>query len=301
MIDKLKAIPILFTLFLVNCIFRFISVDTVWKFGEYLGTLCYRLMPKRRAIVDFNMEVVAKHTQAFSPTPELTESIFQRNIANLACTLKTYGMKPKQLAEVIDINVSPSFHQAVADNSGAIICLAHMGNWEILSKLMPLVDPSPERFGAIYRPLDSKAADDYVAAQRKEYNCEMFPKTTPLGTLSTFVREGGVLGILADQRSGKAKKNSRPFFGKDSARSKLPAVLHLRTSAPLFSLAVYSPTPGRWSIDILPIELPDSKLTTDEVVGHITKSYEQSFSSHLLDVFWLHSYWVSHRKNKNQQ
>lgn len=291
MIDKLKAIPILFTLFLVNFIFRFISVETVWKLGECLGTLCYRLMPKRRAVVDYNMEVVATATKSFTPSPELTESIFQRNIANLACTLKTYGMKPNQLADLIDINVDSSFHQAVANNSGAIICLAHMGNWEILSKLMPLVDPSPERFGAIYRPLDSKAADKYVTDQRKEYNCEMFPKSTPLGTLSTFIREGGVMGILSDQRSGRPKKNNRSFFGEKSARSKLPAVLHKRTNAPLFSLAVHSSTPGRWIIDILPILLPDKKLTTDEVVEHITLSYERDFSAHLIEVFWLHRYW----------
>ncbi|PQJ27656.1 lysophospholipid acyltransferase family protein [Rubritalea profundi] len=292
MLDRLKAIPILLTLFLVNAVFRFISVRTVWNIGECLGTLCYRIMPKRRAIVDFNMEIVAKHTQAFTPSPELTESIFQRNIANLSCTLKTYGMKPKQLEKVIDVNVSPSFHQAVKDKSGAIMCLGHMGNWEILTKLMPLVEPTPAHFGAIYRPLDSKAADRYVANQRKEYNCEMFPKRTPLGTLSTFIREGGVMGILADQRSGRPKKANRPFFGRDSARSKLPAVLHLRTGAPLFTLSVYSQTPGRWTIEILPINLPDKKLTTDDVVENITAGYERNFSAHLLDVFWLHRYWV---------
>jgi KDO2-lipid IV(A) lauroyltransferase len=292
MIDRLKAIPILLTLFLVNTIFRFVSVKTVWNLGECLGTLCYRMMPKRRAVIDFNMKVVASSTQGFTPTPELTESIFQRNIANLSCTLKTYGMTPHQLADYIDINVSPSFHQAVKDNTGAILCLAHMGNWEILSKLMLLVEPKPERFGAIYRPLDSKAADDYVANQRKEYNCEMFPKSTPLGTLSTFIRDGGVMGILADQRSGRPKKANRPFFGRDSARSKLPAVLHLRTGAPLFTLSVHSPTPGRWTIDILPINLPDKKLSTDEIVENITAGYERNFSAHLLDVFWLHSYWV---------
>lgn len=291
MLDRLKAIPILLTLFLVNAVFRFISVRTVWNIGECLGTLCYRLMPKRRAIVDFNMEVVANHTQDFTPTPELTESIFQRNIANLSCTLKTYGMKPKQLEKVIDVNVSPSFHQAVKDKSGAIMCLGHMGNWEILTKLMPLVDPVPEHFGAIYRPLDSKAADRYVANQRKEYNCEMFPKSTSIGKLSTFLRKGGVLGILADQRSGGAK-NARPFFGMNSERSKLPAVLHLRTGAPLFCLSVSSPVEGRWSVSIEPIDIEETSPTTDTVVAAITRAYEKIFSENILDVFWLHRYWV---------
>ena len=171
------------------------------------------------------------------------------------------------------------------------MCLGHMGNWEILTKLMPLVDPVPEHFGAIYRPLDSKAADRYVANQRKEYNCEMFPKSTSIGKLSSFLRKGGVLGILADQRSGGAK-NARPFFGMNSERSKLPAVLHLRTGSPLFSLSVSSEKVGRWTVSIEPISIEEETPTTDDVVKAITAAYEKNFSKHLLDVFWLHRYWV---------
>lgn len=291
MIDRLKAIPILFAIWLVNFVFRFIKVESAWKIGECLGTLCCRLMPKRRDIIDYNMSVVAKSTGDFSPSPVLTESIFQRNCANLACTLKTYGMSPAQLSKCLDIKVSDAFTHALEQSSGAVLCLAHMGNWEVLSKIAPLVSEKFVNFGAIYRPLDSKVADDYVAEQRSEYQCQMFPKSTPMGNLSTFVREGGILGILADQRSGGAK-NARPFFGENSERSKLPAVLHLRTGAPLFCVSVSSPTIGSWEISIDPIEVEPSEPTTDQVVEAITAAYETSFRKNLLDVFWLHRYWV---------
>lgn len=293
MIDKIKAIPILLALWIVNGIFRFISVETAWNIGECIGTLCHKLMPKRRASIAYNMEVVSKAHPEIQATPELTKKIFQRCCANLICSIKTYGMTPEQLKPHIEIQSCPEFDQAIRTNSGAILCLAHMGNWEVLSKISPLMLPEPKKFGAIYRPLDSKAADDYVANQRKQYNCQMFPKTTPMGTLSTFIREGGVLGILADQRSGKHKKNSRPFFGVESARSKLPAVLHLRTGSLLFNVSVISPAPGKWLISVTTIPTLSEKLTTDEVVAHITQGYEHSFSENLLDVFWLHRYWKS--------
>ncbi|MFC4991173.1 lysophospholipid acyltransferase family protein [Rubritalea tangerina] len=291
MIDRLKAFPIILAIALVNTVFRFIRVESAWKIGECLGTLCYRIMPSRRAIIDYNMEVVSNATQDFNPNAPLTESIFQRNCANLACSLKTYGMTPQQLTDCVDISISPEFRQAIQSNSGAILCLAHMGNWEILSKISSLVDPEPEKFGAVYRPLDNKAADDYVAQQRQEYNCQMFSKSTPMGTLSTFIREGGILGILADQRSG-GMKNARPFFGVDSERSKLPAVLHLRTGAPLFSVAVSSPEPAKWRVEIIPIPTDVSDINVDDAVTLITSSYEKNFRSNLLDVFWLHRYWV---------
>lgn len=295
MIDKLKAIPILLALWIVNGIFRFISVETAWNLGECLGSLCHKIMPKRRAIIAHNMAVVSKARPEIEATTELTKQIFQRCCANLVCSIKTYGMTPEQLTPHIELQSCPEYDQAVRTNSGAILCLAHMGNWEVLSKVSSLMQPEPKNFGAIYRPLDSKAADSYVANQRKKYNCQMFPKSTPMGTLSTFIREGGVLGILADQRSGKRKKNGRPFFGVESARSKLPAVLHLRTAAPLFNVSVSSPSPGKWRITIAAVPTLSEKLTTDEVVTQITQGYEHSFSENLLDVFWLHRYWNTQR------
>ena len=298
MIDKLKAIPILLALWIVNGIFRFISVETAWNLGECIGSLCYKIMPKRRAIIAYNMEVVSKAQPEIVPSDQLTKDIFQRSCANLVCSIKTYGMTPEQLKSHIEIKSCPEYDEAIHSNSGAVLCLAHMGNWEVLSKISSLMQPSPEKFGAIYRPLDSKAADDYVAKQRQEYNCQMFPKTTPMGTLSTFIREGGILGVLADQRAGRNDKNARPFFGQNSSRSKLPAVLHLRTTAPLFSVSVYSDKPAHWVIEVLPVSLPEGKMTTDEVVAAVTKNYEDSFSSHLLDPFWLHRYWVINRKER---
>lgn len=292
MLTKITAIPIVFTIWLVNAIFRFIKIESTWTLGECLGSLCYRLMPKRRKIVEYNMQVVAASDPRIIPSAALTESIFQRNIANLTCSLKTYGMTPQQLAKCVDIEVSDEFHEVIKNKQGAILCLAHMGNWEILSKIATLTTPFPEKFGAIYRPLDNQVADSYVAEQREKHNCQMFSKSTPMGTLSTFIRAGGVLGVLADQRSGRPRKTNRPFFGVNSARSQLPAVLHMRTEAPLFSVTVTSPKPAHWKVIISPISTRENhRNTKDLVIESITRSYEKMFSTHLLDVFWMHRYW----------
>jgi KDO2-lipid IV(A) lauroyltransferase len=291
MIDKLKAIPILSALWIVNTLFRWISVESAWRLGECLGSLCYYLMSDRRSTIETNLKIVSESTKGFEPNKELIKEVFQRNCANLTCSLKTYGMTPEQLSEHVTIDASEEFLTAIKNDTGAILCLAHMGNWEILTKVAPLLQPTPTKFGAVYRPLDSKAADDYVAAQRKEYGCQMFSKQAGVGTLSTFIREGGILGILADQRAGKARKNNRPFFGVNSARSKLPAVLHLRTGASLFTVAVSSPSDGKWLIDILPLPQADDPTDRESILSTVTAGYEATFTKHLLDVFWMHRYW----------
>lgn len=292
MLDRIKSLPVIVAITLVNALFKFLKVETTWVIGDIVGALAYKIMPMRRKIIERNMQIVAVQHPEIHPRPALTESIFRRNISQLACTLKTYGMTPEQLSDYVTIKTSPEFLQAIKDNRGAILCLAHMGNWEILTKICSLIDPSPEQFGAVYRPLDSKAADRYVAQQREQYHCQMFPKSTSPSKMSNFVRNGGLLGILADQRSG-GPKNCRSFFGTDSPRSKLPAILHLRTQSPLFSVALSSPKPGRWEVEFVPVELPthSGELERDQVIDAITRSYEQNFRKHLLDVFWLHRYW----------
>lgn len=298
MLSKLTAIPIICALWLVTAIFRLLPLSLCWKIGNAVGSIGHALMPKRRAIIRQNLETVAKSTGNLQVTDLLVKKIFRRSITNLVCAIKTYTMTPAQVARVVTVKVHPTLTSSIRQDKGAILCLAHMGNWEILSKITPLIHPEFTPFGAVYRPLDNKTADRYVAEQRHKYGCQMFPKGTPMGTLSTFLKNGGVLGILADQRAG-GSKNNRPFFNRPSSRSKLPAILHRRTGAPLFSLAVHTDEPATWTITTNPIDSPQNP-TTDQIVDAITASYETIFALHLNDVFWLHTYWREKRRKKKK-
>lgn len=292
MLQRLQAAIILIGLWFVNLAFRFITVRGTWRIGEWLGYITYKTLPGRRSVVRYNLEIVGKAHPKINITEKLILDVFKRSAANLVCSIKTYGMSPEQLSNIVTINVHPAFSQAIKDQSGAVLTLAHMGNWEILSKISSLIQPEPKNFGAVYRPLDNKIVDSYVAKQRTKFGCLMFSKKTSVSKLSSFIKQGGILGILADQRSGSASKNARDFFSKPTPRSKLPAVLARRTNAPLFSVAVYSETKGRWSIDITPVSISNTE-ETETIVDAVSQSYEQLFIQHIIDVFWLHRYWNS--------
>lgn len=299
MLARIQAALILFSLWLVNLLFRFMTVRAAWNLGEFLGLLTYKALPGRRKIVRNNIEIVAKAHPEIEVTDQLILDIFRRSAANLVCSVKTYPMSVQQLTKYVTIKAHPSFGQAIAAKKGAVLTLAHMGNWEILSKIPNLFEPLPENFGAIYRPLDNKIVDKYVAKQRTSFGCQMFSKRTSVNTFSSFLKKGGILGILADQRAGRSNKNARLFFSEPSPRSKLPAVLAKRTGAPVFAFSVHSKEKATWCVEIKPIELPQSEDIGD-IVDTITRSYEERFHSHILDVFWLHRYWSKQlKKTKN--
>lgn len=300
MLSKITAIPVICAIWFFNALFRLLPLSFCWRLGETLGSVVHMLMPARRRVVRKNLRIVAKKHPELEVNEDLVRQVFRRSIANLTCSIKTYGMSPAQLQEVVEISYHPQFMEDVKQKKGTVTCLAHMGNWEILSKIVVTALPEGTDFGAVYRPLDNKTANKYVADQREKYGCKMFAKGVPITTLSQYIKKGGNLGILADQRAGRHRKYERPFFGAGSARSKLPAILHKRTQCPMYMAAVFSDTPGRWKIDIVPVEIQSDEV--EEIVDSITAMYEKVFLDHLLDVFWLHTYWRERRqrgKSKN--
>lgn len=279
---------------LVAVFFRLLPVSVCWRIGECLGAVFFVIMPRKREVVRKNLETVAAHTDDFAVTESLVKDVFRRSFANLTCAVKTYGMEPEQLLEITEIQLPPDFLEDIKNPQGGIYCLAHMGNWEILSKLFATQVPENQRLGAIFRPLNNPRINELVLKERERYNCVMFPKGTPISRLSRFIKEGNHLGILADQRVGKERKYAHAFFGQDSTRSRLPALLKRRTSQNLYIVANYSTSPGRWKIEVFPIESESND--TDELLSLITQGYERLFREHLTDVFWLHDYWRIKRK-----
>ena len=276
-------------MWLMTTCFRVVPLSVCWRLGEGLGILLFYILPSKRKIVRFNLEIISKKYPEIKVSTQSIRAIFKRSFANLTCAIKTYGMEPEEVLKHVDTAIPDELIEEAQKGLGSIQCLAHMGNWEILSKIFTPFIPKGSKFGAIFRPLDNEIVNKYVLEQRKKFGCELFPKRTSIMRLSAFVKDSGHLGILADQRAGKNKRYARPFFGQSSARSKLPALLQRRTRAKLYMIACYSVEKARWKIEISPIQV-DSE-DTEEILSAITQAYENAFRAHPMDVFWLHEYW----------
>lgn len=296
--NQVTAYLTLFLYWIVAAVFRMLPIIACWRLGECLGLLIHFMMPAKRKIVRRNLEIVAAHTDNFPVSTRLIKDVFRRSFANLTCALKTYTMEPEELLKITEIELPPRLLEDLQNKRGSIHCLAHMGNWEILSKVFMLQTPGNQKLGAIFRPLDSPHINKLIQKERERYGCIMFPKGTPIASLSRFVKEGNHLGILADQRVGKERKYAHAFFGRDSARSRLPALLKRRAGRSLYMVANYSTSPGRWRIEIIPIESTSDN--TEELLRLITEGYERLFRAYLTDVFWLHDYWRIKRKPINR-
>jgi KDO2-lipid IV(A) lauroyltransferase len=157
-----------------------------------------------------------------------------------------------------------------------------MGNWEILSR-MNRVFPQGHAIGAFYRPLNNPLMNARVVAQRQTDGTHLFSKRDSLHLVTGFLRDGGLVGILADQRVGRQGELVR-FFGRLTRASPLPSLMVRRSKSEVLSISVITESPGKWSVRYHPVKPP---LKTADCVAAL----EVAMRASPLDVFWFQERW----------
>jgi KDO2-lipid IV(A) lauroyltransferase len=236
-------------------------------------------------------QTAAKPSSATSALPapkrnlsihQLAKASFRRTGANLISATHTARLSPEKIKSVIHIENPELLDQALAKGKGVVLMLAHMGNWELLSRLVHLF-PKGSKTGAFYRPLNNEILNERILARRQADGTRMFSKRDPFHQVTSFLREGGIVGILADQRVGR-QGDLVSFFGRITRASPLPSLLSRRTKSEILALSMETINPGKWKIRFHHVMRP---VNTE----HCMKALEHAMSTSMTDVFWLQERW----------
>lgn len=253
----------------------------VFRLGEWLGGLVWHFMPLRRKIVLRNLRIAFAGEKELPELRAMARDSFRRSGANLISAAHTARLTPAGLRDVIHIENIGLLENALSSGRGVVLLLAHMGNWEILSRLIHLF-PKGSSAGAFYRPLNNPILDERVLARRQADGTRMFSKRDPFHQVTGFLREGGIVGVLADQRVGMQGEVVR-FFGRLTRASPLPSLLARRSKSSVLALSVVTETAGKWKAVFTPVD----GTTTPECMVAL----EKSMKTGPVDVFWLQDRW----------
>lgn len=254
----------------------------LFRLGESLGGLVWHFMPRRRNMILRNLRIAFAGEKPLPELRRMAKDSFRRTAGNLISAAHTARLAPEQLGEVIHIENLALLEQALAGGKGVVLLLAHMGNWEILSRLVHLF-PKGSRTGAFYRPLNNSLLDERVLARRQADGTRMFSKGDNPLHVARFLREGGIVGILADQRVG-IQGELVSFFDRLTRVSPLPSLLARRSHSTVLALSLITEKPGKWMARFMPV----APLATTE---HCMAALEQAMRADPVDVFWLQERW----------
>jgi KDO2-lipid IV(A) lauroyltransferase len=270
-----------------------LPVAWVAGLGRLAGAVARTVLPGRRRIVARNLRIAFAGEKSPAELAALEAEVFRRSGANLLCSMRTAEMGERSLRRVVTVRDEAVFRDAITRGKGVIAVLAHMGNWEALAQCFPTFMPPGVAGATVYRPLNNPIMNARVVATRTRRGMGLFSKDdNPLG-MAAFLRRGGVLGVLADQRAGKIGELV-PFFGRTTSCTPIPAILARRTGAAIVGLSLRTLGPGRWELAFHGFDEPEPS------TAGVMRLLERMVRESPADVFWLQDRWKPDRRSPHR-
>lgn len=254
----------------------------VFRAGEIVGGIAWYFMPLRRKIVLRNLRIAFYGEYDLPTLQKMAYESFCRTGANMFSTAHTARLSGAQIDAMLTVENQDLIEEAMAPGKGLVLMPSHMGNWEILSRMNRLF-PQGHKIGAFYRPLNNLLMNARVVAQRETDGTHLFAKKDNLHQVTGFLREGSLVGILADQRVGE-QGEAVTFFGRFTRASPLPSLLARRSKSRMLTMSLMADTAGRYRVRYYSVKEP---FKTPECMAAL----EQAMRASPLDVFWLQERW----------
>lgn len=197
----------------------------------------------------------------------------------------------QRVANTVSVTNEHLLMDAIAAKTGVIVTLPHAGNWDhagayFCDKGVKLVTVA------------ERLKPERLFLKFLEYRQAMGMEVLPidgdvLSTLQERLKQGSLVALVADRDLSRSGIDV-DFFGGVARMPAGPAILALRTSAPLITAFVSYTTDGI-HIDFNEIDLPnvgDEKQRVSAVVQMMAKEFERGIAQHPADWHMLQRVWV---------
>lgn len=258
-------------------------------FGRGLGRLAYRPFGIRRAVVEEHLRR-AFPDQSGAWVHATAAAAYAHIGAEAMALLRLAGDEAEQVLARTEVVGLEALRAALAAGKGAVLATGHLGNWEIGGAALA-VRGIP--LDAVAQPQENPLFDAALERMRSGLGMQVIDRrrATPLALRS--LRRGRVVAFVADQ-DARGHGVFVPFFGRPASTHRGPALLALRTGAPVFVGTALRLPGGRYRIEL---DRVDPALADDpeEAIRRITAAFtarlEKAARRAPEQYFWLHRRW----------
>jgi heptosyltransferase-2 len=277
---------------LVSAAAGLLPLPLLCRIGMLCGGCAYYLLPGYRRLALRNLAIAFSGPHEASPlTPCELRALARKHFAtlgnNLLGSIGVARLSADEVRKVATIEGHEIPLELIEQKRGFVFVIAHLGNWELLSQLTPLLYEVPT--GSVYQQLGNPYIDADVRASRARLGLHLFERKEGFQAAIKMLREGGGVGVLADQHAGDAGVWA-PFFGRLASTTSLPAMMALRANAALLPITIQTERPGHWRWIIgEPIEV--NSRDPNEATAIINLNIEKRIREAPADWFWVHNRW----------
>jgi Kdo2-lipid IVA lauroyltransferase/acyltransferase len=211
-----------------------------------MGRLLHHIWPRRARVAEhlsfaFGGEVDLDGVLAY-------EAAFYEHLFQLFCEMGRLGhWSRERVLAAVDGSGQEHLSAALAQGRGAILITGHLGNWELAGAAL---SHHGYPLSVVASTQQNSSLQDYLMAIRRRHGLKVIPRHAPRECF-TCLRENGVLVLLIDLRDPQGDIVV-PFFDRPTTCLSGPAVLAMKTGAPVLLGAVWRKPDGRFEGEVSP-------------------------------------------------
>ncbi len=267
--------------------------------GKLIGDIAFYLIVKRRRLGLFNVRMVLGDSIDFKEARRIVKNTY-RNLGKMAIEFFLMPFyKKEEIGKLIHgVEGIKLFDEILAEGNGVILHTAHFGDWEILGAYLGLSGYPLYAFNRKQKGIFGKIVDEH----RKKVGMRLTYKNSALAGARKALREGGIIGILADQ-GGNIRGE---LFGHKTLLPQGAAAFALKFGVPVLPCFLVRKEDDTYQLYIGPvIRLPHKKKHTheyrQETVQELLKIVEDMIIMFPDQWFWLQRFWIGCSPGTNFQ
>lgn len=261
--------------------------------AETLGSLAAILLRKRRRIAVHNIRRAFPHI-----SPRAADAMAARVFRHfMRCSVEAIVapqiLTPDNFRQHVIFRNEQHLREGLDSPKGAIWITAHLGTWEVLGIISRFLGV---HLTSVYRPVKNRKIDRLLREHRASLGQTLVEREGALKNLLRALRNHKAhVAILTDQHA-KREGIWLPFFSRLASNTPAPAILALRTGAPII-LWHSRRLPGIFRFEVFCDKPFTVSSTGDRArdVEHITRRISQRLEQFIRATpdqwLWLHRRW----------
>jgi KDO2-lipid IV(A) lauroyltransferase len=276
---------------LLSYFLRVIGLKLARKFAFFLALLFYNLIPIRKKTVFENLDI-AFPEMSFSKKKKIAfQSYYNFCISVVEILLLPYLSKEK-VKTLVKTDKVEFLKRKYEEKKGLILISAHFSNWEYIAASVSLQMEIP--FNIIVKNQRNRFVNDWLNMARTKWINKVIPLGLSIRNAFNILKNGEILAVVADQR-GPEEGLKLKFFGKETSVFTGPAVLSLKTGAPIVFGIPIRLNDFNYIAEIYELDmsnLPDDfNSQVKEICQRMVRFLEEIISKYPEQWLWMHKRW----------